>query len=425
MTTIPGARMRYTAASEANRRHASFTKWLLWVALLSALGLALVAGAAAPEATARTVASGDQWTTSPNSSAPAQRTTAERRRAARRKAARLRRAAKLRTRLKACAGRKGWKLRRCRALVRCKQHKGKKRKRCIARVRKLDKAQKKKTAPTVQAQPPFQPQGNFQFIRQAPPPISCGSAVPFDKKNFPAQPKIDNTWLPIVPGTRYVLEGRANRGGGALPHQVTFTITDLTKVVNGVNTVVVWDVDKNEGEVREAELAFFAQDNDGNVWSLGEYPEEYDGGVFTGAPNTWIHGRGDGQGGIHMLANPAVGGDWYLQGSIPSIEFLDCGKVMSIGETTCVPIYCYKNSLVTHETSPLDPQGGFQTKHHAKGIGIVQVGAIDDPEGETLVMIKRWKLSAAGLARAREEALKLDRRGYKNSEVYRQTRRAK
>ena len=43
-------------------------------------------------------------------------------------------------------------------------------------------------------------------------------------------------------------------------------------MINGVNAVVVWDRDFQNGELVEEELAFMAQDDAGNVWSLGEYP---------------------------------------------------------------------------------------------------------------------------------------------------------
>jgi hypothetical protein len=36
----------------------------------------------------------------------------------------------------------------------------------------------------------------------------------FDRGNFPASAKVDNSWYPLVPGTQYILEGRANRGEG-------------------------------------------------------------------------------------------------------------------------------------------------------------------------------------------------------------------
>ena len=49
--------------------------------------------------------------------------------------------------------------------------------------------------------------------------------------------------------------------------------------------------------LQEQELAFFAQDDQGNVWNFGEYPEEYDNGKFTGAPSTWIRNEGGAYGG--------------------------------------------------------------------------------------------------------------------------------
>jgi hypothetical protein len=246
----------------------------------------------------------------------------------------------------------------------------------------------------------------------------CPRLVDYDPTEFTQSTTIDNQFLPLVPGTQMVLEGRANRTGEPLPHRVTFTATDLVKVIDGVRTRVMWDVDQQDGELAEAELAFFAQDDDGNVWNLGEYPEEYEDGFFIGAPSTWIAGVGDAEGGIHMLDVPSLG-DFYLQGSVPSIQFLDCAEVALEHQQVCVPTDCYEDVLVTHETSPLDPAGGIQTKAHAPGVGIVEVGAIDDPEGETLVLVEINQLDAAGLDAAREAALTLDVRAYRTaSAVY-------
>jgi hypothetical protein len=260
-----------------------------------------------------------------------------------------------------------------------------------------------------------------------PPAPGCDRPVAFDPAQFGTPTVIDNQFLPLTPGTQLVLEGRANRTGELLPHTVTFTVTDLIKVIAGVPTRVMWDVDENEGEVVEAELAFFAQDDAGNVWNLGEYPEEYEDGFFREAPNTWIAGVANAEAGIHMLDSRNEG-DTYLQGYAPEIDFLDCAEVIAEDVLECgipaaglAPNDCYENGVLTHERSPLDPDGGIQTKYHAPEVGIAKVGALDDPEGETLVLKEIITLDEEQMAAVRQEALTLDQRGYRVSGVYCQT----
>jgi hypothetical protein len=250
---------------------------------------------------------------------------------------------------------------------------------------------------------------------------TCQPIVPFRAENFERSTRIDNKFLPLVPGTELTLEGRANRGGGILPHTVVFTVTDLVKKIDGVHSLVVWDVDKNEGEIQEAELSFWAQDKKGNVWNTGEYPEEFENGAFTGAPNTWFSGLRGALAGIHMLAEPRLGTPRYLQGFSPTIEFLDCAQVFARNQTTCVPLKCYNNVLVTDETSPLEDPNAHQRKFHAPGVGIIKVTAVNDPEGETLVLIRLKHLDAPALAHARQEALKLERHAYQTNALYKQT----
>src|SRR5439155_1009086 len=96
----------------------------------------------------------------------------------------------------------------------------------------------------------------------------------FDARSFSNGTKVDNKYYPLVPGAQLVLEGEATRAAGRQPHRLVLTVTDLTKVIDGVTTRVIWDVDTNDGVLAEAELAFHAQDDHGNVWNLGEYPEE-------------------------------------------------------------------------------------------------------------------------------------------------------
>jgi hypothetical protein len=258
----------------------------------------------------------------------------------------------------------------------------------------------------------------------SPLPAGCDRLAQFDPAQFGTSTVIDNEYLPLTPGTQLVLEGRETGTDVPLPHTVTFTVTDLVKVIEGVPTRVMWNVDENEGEVVEAELAFFAQDDDGNVWNLGEYAEEYEEESFLGAPNTWIAGLADAEAGIHMPDFRDVGLT-YLQGYAPEIDLLDCAEVVAEHVQECdipaAPGDCFANSLLTHEQSPLDPDGGIETKYYAPGVGVAKAGSPDDPEGETLVLVEHAQLGQESMAAVREEALNLDRRAYRVSEVYCET----
>jgi hypothetical protein len=229
--------------------------------------------------------------------------------------------------------------------------------------------------------------------------------------------------FPLVPGTQFIYQGTVSEGGEAKPHSVVFTVTDLTKRIHGVTTVVAWDRDFLEGRLQEQELAFFAQDDAGNVWNFGEYPEEYDNGKFTGAPSTWIRGSGHAYGGIHMLARPAPGAK-YREGLVPPIEFNDVSRVTGTGGMTCMRLGCFQRVLVVDEWSPNDPASGHQIKFYSPGVGLVRVGAHGGDSQEFLTLSRVRHLSGQAMATVRSQALAMDRRGFRVSKVYRVTRPA-
>ena len=133
-------------------------------------------------------------------------------------------------------------------------------------------------------------------------------------------------------------------------------------MIGGIRAVVIWETDFNEGQMVESELAFQAQDNDGNVWNLGEYPEVYEQGKLVGAEDTWLQGVHRAKAGVLMRAKPQVGAPSYLQGWAPKIEFRDRARDVKTGQRNCIGDRCYKNVLVTDEWNPLDPPDGHQTK---------------------------------------------------------------
>ena len=158
----------------------------------------------------------------------------------------------------------------------------------------------------------------------------------FDPNNFDDPTTIDNKWIHLKPGTQFIYEGESIENGEMFPHKIVITVTDLTKVIGGVRSVATWDRDYSNDELVEAELAFFAQDNDGNVWRMGEYPEEYENGEFVKAP-TWMHGLQDARAGIAMQAAPQLNTPSYSEGWGPAVDWTDRGQVDQMSSEDLCP----------------------------------------------------------------------------------------
>lgn len=233
---------------------------------------------------------------------------------------------------------------------------------------------------------------------------------------------VDNPMFPLAVGTQFTYRGRIVQDGESKPHSVTFTVTDLSKLVDGVQTVVAWDRDFLDGELQEQELAFFAQDDQGNVWNFGEYPEEYENGKFTGAPSTWIRGVDGAYGGVHMLSQPRAGMK-YREGLVPAIEFDDVSAVTRTGQQDCLAGTCYQQVLVVDETSPNDPTSGHQVKYYSPPTGLIQVVARGGDSQEFLTLTSVKHLGQAEMATIRTEVKAMDQRAYK-IKVYRTTKPA-
>jgi hypothetical protein len=243
----------------------------------------------------------------------------------------------------------------------------------------------------------------------------------FDRDRFSEPTTIDNPWFPLKPGTQFVYEGSAIADDRRIHRRVVFTVTDLTKVVDGVRTLVAWDRDYNDGQLVEPELVVFAQDDDGNVWTLGQYPEEYEDGELVDTP-AWIAGVEGARAGIVMRAEPSTGTSDYSQGWGPKVEYADRAKVHEMVQETCVAFGCYQNVLVTDEWDAADP-AARQRKYYARGVGNIRVGwAGQDDEQEVLALVNLVQLSPQAMAEVRREALKLEQRAYKRSQhVYGRT----
>jgi hypothetical protein len=243
----------------------------------------------------------------------------------------------------------------------------------------------------------------------------------FDPTSFDRSANVDNPFFPLTPGTRFTYEGTSVEDDGTrVPHRFVMNVTDLTKVVGGVRSAVTWDLDYMDGELVEAELAFFAQDKQGTVWRMGEYPEEYEEGKFVVAP-AWLHGIEDARAGIEMKAKPETGTPSYSQGWGPAVNWTDRGIVDQVGQKVKVPAGQYDDVVVIAESSQAEGPDAQQLKFFARGVGNVRVGwrGKGEKTQEVLELVKLEKLDAKGLAEVRAGALKLEKSAYeRNKKVY-------
>lgn len=238
---------------------------------------------------------------------------------------------------------------------------------------------------------------------------ACAKIPDIQPSQFPAVPSVTNPYLPYVPGTQSTLSGTVASGGHPHPHLIVTTVTDLTKMIDGVPTVVVYEQDLQLGVVQESELLFVAQDVTGSVWHIGEYPEVYEHG-HPGAPEAWLSGVAGAEAGIDMPPTPYVG-EVLMQGYSPKI-FWDCTRVESLHRHRCVPTGCYSNVVLTNEWSPVAPNGGHQLKFSAAGFGTIAALPLHEPHPEIVHLVKVTCLSSSALAAIDTAALAEDQRAY-------------
>lgn len=228
----------------------------------------------------------------------------------------------------------------------------------------------------------------------------------FDPANFGDPARGANPYLPIRPGTQSVRVGTTEVGGRAVPHQVTTTITDVYRVINGVKAVLMLDHEVDGGQVTQESLDYVAEDKDGNVWLLGGYTEEYEGGRFVAALDSWVQGVNGAKAGILVQAHPKVSTPLYAVARPDKAEG-DVAEVIKVGTKHCVPFDCYSDVLVVREGKASAPDNEFKYYAHDVGqIDNVPRGASVHKDVEQLENLTR--LNAKGLGEFSAEALKLD-----------------
>jgi hypothetical protein len=187
---------------------------------------------------------------------------------------------------------------------------------------------------------------------------------------------IDNRYDPLTEQHRCVLRGRED--GERV--KVVRTLLDRTKSfrVNGdaVHAAVIEDREFEGGEIAERTLDYFAQDDRGTVWYLGEDVDSYEDGKVVGHGGAWLYGKDTDKMGVEMPAHPRVGTRWRHE-RVPGITH-ESDKVVAILDKATVRGKTYRDVLKVREHTRPDDEVEF--KLYAPGVGNIQERP---PDGRT------------------------------------------
>ncbi len=205
---------------------------------------------------------------------------------------------------------------------------------------------------------------------------------PFHPSSFHRPTAITNPWFPVVPGTRWIWHGQ-DRG---LPMVLEQWVTNGTRLIDGVVARAVMDKDIVDRQVIGGAVDYYAQDDEGNVWYLGEQTTHYVNGRLTDHADTWIAGINRSRPGIFMPAHPHLGSPPYQQEFAPNLA-ADVARVAKVNESVCVPLRCFHHAVEMDETTVLEP-GVLAAKYYAPGTGLVRENVVQgDPFDYSLVSI--------------------------------------
>jgi hypothetical protein len=169
-----------------------------------------------------------------------------------------------------------------------------------------------------------------------------------------------NAYFPLIAGVTYIYKGGSET--------ITVTVTEDTKVIEGITCVVIHDVVEENGEIIEDTYDWYAQDKDGNVWYFGEDTKAFKDGEAS-TEGSWTAGVDEALPGVVMSGKPEVGMVYRQEYYAGHAE--DMGKVVNLNESATTPAAsCDGTCLVTEDTTPLEPDL-LEHKYYAPNIGLI------------------------------------------------------
>ncbi len=229
----------------------------------------------------------------------------------------------------------------------------------------------------------------------------------FDAANFVDPTTSTNPYHPLVPGTQWIRSGTTEVGSRKVPHSVISTLTDVVRTIDGVTAVAMLDQSTDSGEISQVGFDWLALDKDGNVWIMGGYTEDFEGGEFTNAEDAWLGKATGGNPGVLMPGGVAADTPRWFIGAVEEGSLGSLGEPVEVGISRCVAFGCFDNVIAIREGEykAIDNE----VKYYAPGVGVI----LNDPQlaslhQDSFELVNVVELTLDGLAEASQVVLDLE-----------------
>ncbi|MCB1014574.1 MAG: hypothetical protein KDB10_05590 [Acidimicrobiales bacterium] len=244
----------------------------------------------------------------------------------------------------------------------------------------------------------------------------CGSVVEADPADFVDPTRSTNPFHPTTPGLQWVRGGTTLVGQREVPFEVITTMTDVIREIDGIPAIAMLDESTDAGEVSQVGMDYLALDKDGNVWILGGYTEEFEGGEYTNTETAWL-GAAEGEPGILAPGVVTLDTPRWCIGGAPG-EDPSVGEPVEVGVRHCVAFGCYDDVRVVQEGEVGAPDN--EDKYYAPDVGVIDNVPLDASLHQDTFELRNFvQLSDDGLAEASQTVLDLEAHARETSvEVY-------
>lgn len=229
----------------------------------------------------------------------------------------------------------------------------------------------------------------------------------FDPDHFVDPTTSTNPYHPLRPGMQWIRAGTTEIGAREVPLQVISTMTDVIRMIDGVPTVAMLDQSTDAGEISQVGIDYFALDKFGNVWLMGGYTEEFEGGEYTNLELAWLGTEADGKPGVLVpgmvtMETPR----WYI-GTSGDDEDPSAAEPVAVGIELTVTFGDFQDvvAIVEGHVEAIENE----IKYYAPGVGVIKNEPQDKSlHQDTFELVNLIELSPEGLAEASQIVLDLE-----------------